>query len=125
MSTDVRQVRERVTAELHQRGGQESAVSELARHKDPSLAGTSGSAQTLSRQWAGLQWVNVSEVLQRHGTRVADWHARGQENLIRSMRHGMTRAAVARRGVVRKASLPPVSAFGDSVPVVTGEAVAA
>jgi len=123
-SPDIRQVRERVTAELRQAEVQRSSGEEAAMAKATSP--TTQQQMTAAQGRGSIRWVPLAEVLQGRGMRLAELHAHGQENLIRGMRHGMSRVATSRRGVARQAvNLPPVSQFGQQTPVVQGQAVSA
>jgi len=131
MSTDIRDVRQRVTAELHQPEPTPPEASMLERLSDPALqkqsvaqTAQSRSAQASGR--SGIQWVRASDLLSGHGTRLADLHATGQENLVKRMRHGMSQAATSRRGTARQAAtLPPVASFGQNPVAAQGQAVGA
>jgi hypothetical protein len=133
MSTDIRDVRQRVTSELHQPEPTRQEASVLERLSDPALqkqtagqaTGRESSAQAASGR-SGVQWVRASDLLQGHGTKLADLHATGQENVVRRMRHGMSQIATPRRGTARQAAtLPPISSFGQTQAAVQGQAVGA
>ena len=132
MSTDIRDVRQRVTTQLHQPEATAPEASMLERLSDPALQKTTGqtTGQTSSTQAAsgrsGIQWVRASDLLTGHGTKLADLHATGQENVVRRMQHGMSQIATSRRGTARQAAtLPPVSSFGQTQAVSQGQAVGA
>jgi len=103
-------------------------VSALARIGDPSLRRRSTDDRfngSPAQRRGGLAWVRAFDVLTGKGQRLADWHALGQENLVRRMRHGMARIATSRRGVARQSapSLPPVTAFGQQTVQMSSPAV--
>lgn len=130
MSQDIRDVRQRVTQELHQPEPKPSEASMLERLSDPNLQQADPAKQTATTKTAsgsgGIQWVRVSDVLNGRGTRLADLHANGQENLVRKMRHGMSQVATSRRGTARQAAqLPPLSSFGQAPATVSSQAVGA
>ena len=102
MNPDIRQVRQRVTTGLHtpdqSNPGQEAAMA----------AATSATSGPRGQAPAGpprgrIQWVRAQDLLQHHATRLAEWHARGQENLVTKMRHGM-------RQITPNVSAPVVTA---------------
>jgi len=129
MSQDTRDVRQRVTTELHKPETTAQEASMLERLSDPALqkqTATQPQATVSASGKAGLQWVRASDLLNSHGTRLADLHASGQENVVKRMRHGMSQIATSRRGAARKAaSLPPVGSFGQTTVGVQGQAVGA
>ena len=122
--TDVRGVRQRVTTELHPpEPPAPEGVSQLARMTDPALREKASSLRLASRG-GGVQWVRAMDLVQGRGTRLAELHASGQENLVRRMRHGMARIAThPRHTTSRVAPLPP--APSPTQAPVQGEAVAA
>ena len=121
--TDVRGVRQRVTTELHPPEPAPEGVSQLARMTDPALAERRASSPGGSRRGGGVQWVRAMDLVQGRGTRLAELHASGQENLVRRMRHGMARIATHPRHTTSGvAPLPPAPS---PTPAVQGEAVAA
>ena len=133
MSTDTRDVRQRVTTQLHQPETTAQEASMLERLSDPALqkqsagqtTGRTSSTQAASGR-SGIQWVRASDLVSSHGTRLADLHATGQENAVKRMRHGMSQIATSRRGTARQAaSLPPISSFGQSPVAAQGQAVGA
>ena len=120
--TDVRGVRQRVTTELHPPEPTPEGVSQLARMTDPALREKASSSRLASRG-GGVEWVRAMDLIQGRGTRLAELHASGQENLVRRMRHGMARIAThPRHTTSRVAPLPPAPS---PTPAVQGEAVAA
>jgi len=130
MSPDTRDVRQRVTIELHrpETGAQEALM--LERLSDPALQQSTATGPLVAASAsgkAGVQWVRASDVLNGHGTRLADLHASGQENVVKRMRHGMSsQIATSRRGTAHRAvSLPPVGSFGQTRVGVQGQAVGA
>ncbi|MDC7802336.1 hypothetical protein PP359_00215 [Sphingomonas sp. BLCC-B65] len=92
-------------------------VSELARHRDPSLTAT----RTAARRRSGVEWVRPSELLVSRSARIAGRGIDFQAELARRTRSlpvhaaGATRRGVQRLGVGagdRARRLPPVAAFG-------------
>ena len=124
--TDMRGVRQRVTTELHPpEPPAPEGVSQLARMTDPTLTEHRASSPGGSRRGGGVQWVRAMDLVQGRGTRLAEMHATGQENLVRRMRHGMARIAThPRHTTSRVAPLPPAPS-PTQAPAVQGEAVAA
>ena len=93
-------------------------VSELARHRDPSLT---SATRTAARRGPGVEWVRPSELLVSRSARIAGRGIDFQAELARRTRSlpvhvvGATRRGVQRLGVGagdRARRLPPVSAFG-------------
>ena len=95
-----------------------SEVSELARHRDPSLTGV---ARTAARRPSGVDWVRPSELLTSRSGRIAGLGLDFQAELARRARRLPVGATLATGRGVRQAAagfsdrarrLPPVSAFG-------------
>ncbi|GAA2229825.1 hypothetical protein N1031_06600 [Herbiconiux moechotypicola] len=93
-------------------------VSELARHRDPSLT---DAARTVPRRGSGVEWVRPSDLLVSRSARIAGRGIDFQAELARRTRSLPVHAARATgRSVQRLGAgvsdgarrLPPVSAFG-------------
>lgn len=124
MRNDVRDVRQRVTQQLRQPDPAVQAISELAHHTDSSLA--RGDSVRPSAMTGGVRWVRASDLLREGGTRLSALHAQRQTELVKGMRHGMSRIATRRHDAVAKpASLPMPDVFGDSLPTASSQAVGA
>ena len=114
MTPDVRDVRQRVTTELHPPGTTAAEISMLARQTDPAWRHDNPAENRAAAAAGGVRWVNALDVLQNQGARLSGLHADGQENLVRHLRGGMAQLA-HRRGAARQAgTLPPVTWFGQT-----------
>ncbi len=93
----------------------EAETSELARHKDPSLAATKDEAANAKAR--GVEWVRPSELLVSRAGRIAGRGIDFQAELARRARRVPGQTYRATRSGVRSLSerarkLPPASAFG-------------
>lgn len=127
---DNRDVRGRVTAELHPTETPDAGSSALARATDPAAAAKQTPATATTRA-GGVSWVPAADVLRGHGHRLADWHAATQERVVRAVRHSAGQAATAPVRAIQKtlanrtAALPPVTQFGQTTPATQHQAVGA
>ncbi|MCL2489158.1 MAG: hypothetical protein FWF36_00285 [Propionibacteriaceae bacterium] len=80
MSQDTRDVRQRVTTELHKPETTAQEASMLERLSDPALQKqtTTQPQSTSASGKTGLQWVRASDLLNSHGTRLPDCTLRGR-----------------------------------------------
>jgi len=109
---------------------EQSAVSELALHGDPSMAGktatpTAEAPAAGAARAGGVQWVRPSDLLAQVGMGLGARAVHRQEQVVRRMRV-MAATPVSRRGIAKAStvSLPPVSVFGQNPPAgATREAV--
>lgn len=123
MNRDIRDVRQRVTAELRQDHAATEA-SMMARGTDPALnREPAGRSQSGPVGRGGLQWVPVMDVLRGRGFRLSEHAMSGQENLVRLMRHGMSRIASRHHSKTKTAALPQPSAFGQAAVPAAAEGV--
>ncbi|CAM2989927.1 hypothetical protein [Skermania piniformis] len=92
-------------------------VSELARHRDPSVTEEDGAAATAKRKTRGVEWVRPSDLLVSRSARLAGRGIDFQAELSRRTRRLPEQTYRATRTGVRTMSerarkLPPVTAFG-------------
>ncbi|MFT3889017.1 MAG: hypothetical protein QM713_12765 [Arachnia sp.] len=95
----------------------EVETSELARHKDPSLAVAKDEAAAAKAKARGVEWVRPSELLVSRSGRIAGRGIDFQAELARRARRVPGQTYRATRSGVRSLSerarkLPPASAFG-------------
>ena len=115
MHPDVRDVRQRVTAQLHPPETPVADISMLARQTDPAWRrGNPTRTGAATAAAGGVRWVNALDVLQNQGARLSGLHANGQENLVRHLRGGMARLAHQRDAARQAGTLPPVTLFGQT-----------
>jgi hypothetical protein len=99
----------------------EVEASDLARHKDPSLAGLKDDDATAKAKARGVEWVRPTELLASRSGRIAGRGIDFQSELARRTRRVPVQTARVMGGGVRNAGhalserarkLPPASAFG-------------